>query len=157
MSVNIPSPVARRALTRCTPGVEGCLISTYSRGSHGYAQIGWHDHTAGKRRMTTAHRAAWVAANGCQIPSGMTVDHACHVRTCVNPDHLRLLSNVENARDNRQVKGVDGRDQLPGVALLGLTCQRGHQLIGWPSGAYGCHECTGATRRRKEAKRRAYA
>jgi len=47
--------------------------------------------------MTTAHRAAWVAVHG-QIPEGMTVDHICKVRRCVNVRHLRLLSNFENAR-----------------------------------------------------------
>lgn len=75
----------------------GCHVSTYSVAGHGYAQIGWH--TKGdKRRGTTAHRAAWVAATGKQIPDGMVVDHLCKNRRCVNVEHLRVLSNFDNAR-----------------------------------------------------------
>jgi hypothetical protein len=95
-SVLIPEDVAARAALNAVPGTRGCLISTYSVGSHGYAQVGWMRTTG--RGMTTAHRASWVATNG-QIPDGMTVDHLCHVKTCVAIDHLRLLSNVENATD----------------------------------------------------------
>jgi hypothetical protein len=91
----IPERVALRAFTRCAPSPSGCLISTYSVASHGYAQIGWTGE--GMRTGTTAHRAAWVHVNG-QIPDGMTVDHTCKNRPCVNVDHLRLLTNYENGR-----------------------------------------------------------
>ena len=94
--VVIPERVARRAAAAYVVGADGCWISTYSVGSHGYAQIGWHED--GRIRTTTAHRAAWVLAHGVQIPEGMTVDHLCYVRRCVNPEHLRVLSNPENAR-----------------------------------------------------------
>lgn len=102
--------------------------------------------------MTTAHRAAWVGANGRQVPDGLTVDHICHVRLCVNPMHLRLRTNIDNARDNGQIKGQAGHDQLPAVALLGEMCRRGHQLVGYPSGARACRECTADHLRRKRAK-----
>lgn len=91
----IPRHVALRAFIRFTPDERGCHISTYSVASHGYAQIGWQH--GGRMIGTTAHRAAWVAAHG-QIPAGMTVDHQCRTKRCVNPAHLRLLSNFENAR-----------------------------------------------------------
>lgn len=148
MGTFIPEAAARRALERCTPGSGGCLISTYSIGSHGYAQVGWRLNGS-KNQMTTAHRAAWVAHTGEQIPEGMTVDHTCHVRRCVNPEHLRLLSNLDNARDNAQYPGMF---QIPGVALLGKQCRRGHQLIGFASGARYCRECV--MPRKAEAKRR---
>jgi hypothetical protein len=53
--------------------------------------------------MVLAHRAAWVHVNG-QMPLGMTLDHLCKTRRCVNPDHLRMLPNYENAR---RVNGMD--------------------------------------------------
>lgn len=53
--------------------------------------------------MVLAHRASWVHIHG-QMPLGMTIDHLCKTRTCVNPDHLRLLPNYENAR---RVNGLD--------------------------------------------------
>lgn len=97
--VVIPDRVALRALRAFRMDDNGCHISTYSVASHGYAQIGWK--VDGKHQMTTAHRASWSAVYG-QIPLGMTVDHTCRVRQCVNPAHLRLLTNEDNARDNEQ-------------------------------------------------------
>lgn len=100
----IPAAAAERAATRyVVDETTGCWISTYSRGSHGYAQVGWHETPAPNpvRRCTTAHRAAWVHHTGKQIPEGMTVDHMCKNQPCVNPGHLRLLTNFENARRTR--------------------------------------------------------
>ena len=93
----IPQRVAERAATRYVEDESGCFISTYSTASHGYAQIGWNDGN-GHRFVTLCHRAVWVYVHGTQILDGMTIDHLCHNRQCVNPDHLRLLSNFENAR-----------------------------------------------------------
>lgn len=92
----IPERVAIRAATSYIVAPSGCYISTYSVASHGYAQIGWNED--GERFATTAHRAAFVQVSGAQIPDGMTVDHTCKVRPCVRGDHLRLLTNYENAR-----------------------------------------------------------
>lgn len=92
----IPDRVTERAAMRYDVDENGCWISTYSTGSHGYAQVGWQD--GDDRTMVLAHRAAWVYHHGAE-PAG-TVDHTCHVRPCVNPAHLRDLPNVENARRN---------------------------------------------------------
>lgn len=43
-----------------------------------------------------AHRVSWVLANGRQIPPGLTLDHLCRVRACVNPAHLEPVTNREN-------------------------------------------------------------
>lgn len=94
-TIVIPERVAQRAALSVV--IEGdCLVSTYSTASHGYAQIGWQD--KGDRWVVTAHRAAWVHYTGEQIPEGMTIDHLCHNRPCVRKEHLRMLSNFENAR-----------------------------------------------------------
>jgi hypothetical protein len=156
MGTFIPEAPARRAIERCAPGPGGCLISTYSIGSHGYAQVGWQvegRREGGKRRIqaTTAHRAAWVAHTGEQIPDGMTVDHLCHVRRCVNPEHLRLLDNITNATDNRSA----GRELIPPVTLLGRYCKKGHPLLGFPSGQVACRPCELARARKKYPKRAA--
>lgn len=143
MGIFIPQAVARRALERCVPGAGGCLISTYSRGSHGYAQVGWRNRELGKRHMTTAHRAAWVAANGLQIPEGMTVDHTCHTRPCVNPAHLRLLSNIDNARDNGQVRTNPSTDRM-------WRC--GHEIALSSTGRGYCRECNNAHRKKQRQR-----
>lgn len=77
---------------------DACWLWTASIGSHGYGQIGWQV-GEGRNTMVLAHRVAWWLAHG-PIPDGLTVDHRCRVRRCCNPAHLRLLTNVENARDN---------------------------------------------------------
>ena len=112
-----------------------CLVSDYSTGSHGYSQIGWH---VGSRRVARlGHRVVWEAAHGVP-PQGMTIDHICRNRRCINLDHLRLLTNVENARDN-------------GFATR-THCPHGHEYspentyIG-PTGGRRCREC-GRTRHR---------
>lgn len=110
----IPARAAERAATSYVEEPEsGCWISTYSTASHGYAQIGWHEDGVGRSRMTTAHRAAWVYWTGAQIPAGMTIDHKCKTRRCVNPDHLRMLTNYENARRTH------GRDWQLGECING--------------------------------------
>lgn len=95
MAVAVPLRVVERVLSKVER--EGdCIVSTYSTGSHGYAQVGWVDD---RRHMMLCHRVAWEAANGA-ILDGLTVDHVCRNRRCINIEHLRLLTNVENARLN---------------------------------------------------------
>lgn len=104
-TIAVPERVARRAVENIDKQADGCWISRYSVSTHGYAQIGWavpESERRGKAKseMVLAHRAAWTAVNG-QVPLGVTIDHLCKVRRCVNPDHLRLLPNIENARRNQ--------------------------------------------------------
>jgi hypothetical protein len=107
----VPARVSERASTNYTFGDNGCHISAYSKNRDGYAQIGWRE--KGTVCVVTAHRAAWVGARG-PIPAGLTVDHMCRTRACVNVHHLRLLTHFENSRRNR------GRDFPLG------QCQHGH-------------------------------
>lgn len=144
MTPPIPYRVAERAATRYEENEDGCWISTYSVGSHGYAQIGWSE--GGRHRMTTVHRAAWTYHRG-PIPEDMTIDHRCHVRRCVRPQCLRLLTNVENASDNRQVVKARPTTRLCGAGL--------HQLHLYPNGKHGCLSCKAARQRRYRADRKA--
>ena len=142
MNHPIPARVAARAATNWSARGD-CRISTYSTGNHGYAQIGWQEE--GKAYMTTAHRAAWTYANG-PIPDGATVDHVCKERRCVNPDHLRILSNYENSRR------TFGRDWPVG------ECANGHpnsQSYLQPSGRRRCRPCNQAAQARYRARQRA--
>lgn len=137
-SVLVPERVARRAYERVEVDEGGCWISTYSVASHGYAQIGWQDPT-GKTHMVLAHRAAWTHVNG-QVPLGMTIDHLCKTRRCVNPEHLRLLPNYENARR------VHGLDWPMGVCANGhsnadLVVRKTYNKRGEPRPGVICGPC----------------
>ncbi len=46
-------------------------------------------------RTTQAHRYAYEALVG-PIPEGLTLDHLCRTRACVNPAHLDPVTNREN-------------------------------------------------------------
>lgn len=35
-------------------------------------------------------------------PDAETVDHMCYTRRCINPDHHRLLSRIENTNDRNE-------------------------------------------------------
>ena len=124
----------------------GCHISTYSIGSHGYAQVGWQVEGGPdrKRDATTAHRAAWTAVWG-QIPIGMTIDHTCKNYRCVNILHLRMLTNFENARRTA------GRDWPLGQCVNGHVDEYMHQQRG---GKWVCAPCMQAARDRWIEKNR---
>lgn len=129
---------ASRILDKTEMSETGCHICTYSTGSHGYAQA-WDGET-----VVLAHRIIWEFFNG-PILNDMTVDHICHVRTCVNPKHLRLLSNSANASDNSQTK-IYVADQPP--------CRNGHARIKTASGQIYCRICKAAKKRENRLARR---
>ncbi len=132
----IPERVVERvrSLVPHPHGVE-CIIWPLSTGSHGYGQIGWGAKNE-KASGTTAHRAVWLSYVG---PIGdLTVDHLCRNRRCVNLDHLRLLSNVDNASDN-------------GLATRS-SCPAGHEYAGdnlhlTPAGHRRCKKCARESQR----------
>ncbi|MFS2091036.1 HNH endonuclease [Paenarthrobacter nicotinovorans] len=45
-----------------------------------------------------AHRVSFAMASG-PIPEGHQVDHICHNRKCVRPDHLRLATPKQNCEN----------------------------------------------------------
>lgn len=92
-----------------TPNTDDCWLWLQSTASHGYGQT-WDGIT-----VRLAHRVAWVLWHREQVPEDMTIDHTCRNRICVNPAHLRLLTNVDNAR-------------LNGHAVK-THCVRGHELV----------------------------
>ena|SRR6478609_1512936 len=49
-------------------------------------------------RTFIAHRASWSLRNGT-VPAGAVILHKCDNRTCVNPDHLTIGTQLENRGD----------------------------------------------------------
>lgn len=65
----------------------------------------------GKTRR--AHRVVFEWVKG-EIPKGLYLDHSCHVRHCVNPDHLCTVTQRQNTQ-NKKGKGTKYSSKYPGV------------------------------------------
>ena len=104
--------------------------------SSGYGSV-----TNGRGGTMLAHRRAWEAARG-PIPPGLTIDHLCRHKLCVNPDHMEVVTNAENVKRMLATK---------------THCKQGHPLSGdnlaIKHGSDGytkrqCRECARAATRR---------
>lgn len=96
-----------------------CWIWT-AGASAGYGRI----HDGGRWRA--AHRVSYELHRGI-IPEGMTLDHLCRNKLCVNPDHLEMVTSAENTRRHYRLK---------------THCKRGHVLASANfKGIRQCCEC----------------
>lgn len=101
-----------------------------SVGTHGYGQ---HMINTKNRR---AHRVAYELVFG-PIPSGLTLDHLCRNKRCVNPAHLEPVTVQENIR----------RSDCPSALNARKThCKRGHEFTPattyiTPAGSRQCRKC----------------
>lgn len=57
-----------------------------------------------------AHRRSY-SKNVGKIPTGFEIDHLCRNRACINPEHLELVTRLENSK-----RAVEARK----------FCKRGH-------------------------------
>lgn len=57
----------------------------------GYPRIKLNSRTCG------AHIVSFVNAHG-YVPGNKQIDHKCRNRMCVNPDHLEMVSHLENQK-----------------------------------------------------------
>lgn len=102
----------------------GCWEWTAKR-DNGYGRI-WI-----KGRLFAAHRVAYELMRG-QIPEGLTIDHLCRNRRCVNPEHLEVVSMRVNILRSDSVSAVNARKE---------HCPFGHPLAWRNSGRRFCPTC----------------
>lgn len=76
----------------------------------GYGRVGRNS------RGGWAHRHAYEMLVG-PIPSGMQIDHLCRNRGCVNPDHMEVVTLVENVMRGEGPSAKNARK---------THCKRGH-------------------------------
>jgi len=88
-----------------------CWIWTAGKRQNGYGQFG-----IGYKKFYP-HRLAHEILVG-PIPDGYVIDHLCHVKACVNPAHLRAVTQKQNSenRDHSTAGSSSG--------VLGVTWHR---------------------------------
>ena len=84
-----------------------CWLWTGATHPDGYGNFGLEGQTP------SAHRMAFFLMNGFWPPPDREIDHLCHIPACVRPDHLRMVTRLEN---------VNSR-------ICSKICHRGHPLV----------------------------
>ncbi len=93
----------------------GCWLWTGYLTPDGYGRIQVN------HRSRETHRVSYELFRG-GIPHGMQIDHTCSTRSCVNPEHLTVVSKEENLRL------TVARGRLANQRKT--SCKRGHPLSG---------------------------
>lgn len=82
-----------------------CWAWTGAKNRKGYGEF-W---ISGRTRR--AHRLAWAMING-PIPSGLVINHLCNTPSCVNVDHMEVVTPQRNTA----YRDLQGRQRTPSGA-----------------------------------------
>lgn len=96
------------------PELGPCHVWTAGVQSAGYGMI-WHE-----KSMKLAHRVAWKLA-GLDLADDVQLDHRCLRHNCVRVEHLRPVTNKQNAEHRRPGPRADNRSSQ----YLGVTWSKG--------------------------------
>ncbi len=98
-------------------------------------------------KMLYAHRVSYELFVDA-IPDGLTLDHLCRVRHCVNPSHLEPVTMRENLMRGDTAAAKNAAKE---------SCPQGHPYSGdnlriTPKGYRVCRTCTRDAMRRHRAR-----
>ena len=103
--------------------MSGCWLwfgATDGRKGYGRVQPGK------AHRHRQAHRLSYDLHKG-PIPEGLVVDHICNNPSCVNPDHLQAITQLENMKRGRYKEGLALGGMANGRRQKAKThCPQGH-------------------------------
>ncbi len=89
-----------------------CWVWDRYKNPNGYGQMGVD------RKVYLAHRVSYEHHVG-PIPEGLTLDHLCRQRDCINPAHLEPVTQCVNNQRGYGSPGINGRK---------THCLRGHEF-----------------------------
>ena len=96
------------ACPRRRKSVSDCIPWGGSIDANGYGRIG---------SKVYAHIEAYKSVHG-DIPPGLVIDHTCHNPSCVNPQHLRVVTPKQNCENVRGAQ-VNNASRVRGVVWHG--------------------------------------
>lgn len=142
----LASRLRRRISKNSAVSASGCWEWRKSVDSDGYGRT---DLSKGAlRRTCQAHRVSYAVYRG-PIPDGLTIDHLCRNRRCVNPDHLEAVSGRENT-----LRG----DGPSAIHAKKTHCHNGHEFDAENTyvrnGRRNCRTCHRASVARYQALKR---
>lgn len=99
----------------------GCWLWVGSTSNTGYGNITIGSRVDKSRKTYPVHVLVCSLVHGTK-QEGLEVCHSCHIRCCVNPDHLRWDTRLANRDDSRKSGRLRGGQS-------GMThCRRGHEF-----------------------------
>lgn len=72
-------------------------------------------------RKRWAHRAYYELVKGVELTEDEHLDHKCENESCVNPDHLRVVNNLQNQKIRAKMTEEKAMEI---VALKGVKTQK---------------------------------
>lgn len=122
-----PDPIKRFHTRYKINSLTGCWNWVGSKTIEGYGNF------STRRKQYKAHRFSWEIKFG-KIPIGKLVCHSCDNPSCVNPEHLWLGTDKDNALDkvkkNRQWRPIGNKHPLYGKHHSELTRKKISESVG---------------------------